>query len=32
MPFDGIFTNCIAKELDHILKGAVIERVYQRKR
>jgi predicted ribosome quality control (RQC) complex YloA/Tae2 family protein len=29
MPFDGIFTNCIAKELDHILKGAVIERVYQ---
>lgn len=29
MPFDGIVTNCIANELDQILKGAGIERIYQ---
>ena len=29
MPFDGIFTNCIASELDQRLTGAGIERIYQ---
>ncbi len=29
MPFDGIMVNCIARELDKVLQGSRIERVYQ---